>query len=100
MSHAVITANRLTDGVAVWFGPDGTWVDTFAHATVFEDEAVKAALAAAKATIARQEVVGVYEFPVTLRDGRAVPPNVRETIRARGPSVRPDLGLQAIGAGV
>jgi sulfite reductase (NADPH) hemoprotein beta-component len=100
MPHAVITANRLTDGVAVWFGPDEKWVETFAHATVYDDKTAQAALAAAKATIARQEVVGVYEFPVTLRDGHAVPPNVRETIRARGPSVRPDLGLQAIGAGV
>ena len=95
MNHAVITANRLRDGVAVWRDAAGGWVEPFAQAAAFTPDDADAALAQAQTDIARQIVVGVYKAEVTVRDGDVTPQSVRETIRARGPSVRPDLGIQA-----
>ena len=96
MTEAVITANRLQDGVVVWRSRDRQWVELLAEAATWEAAAVEAALADARSDIGRQRVVGVYTVLVTRREGELVPSNVRETIRARGPTVRPDLGIQAI----
>lgn len=95
MSHVVVTANRLRDGVPVWRDRHGAWADSFDRAEPFETAAAEAALAAATGDVARQLVVGVYKASVSLRDGRPVPDNVREAIRSDGPSVRLDLGIQA-----
>ncbi len=99
MSHSIITANRLRDGVAVWRGPDGIWAEHFGRAEIFPASAAEAALAEAKLDVGRQVVVGVYAISVDVRDGMATPGNAREAIRARGPSVRLDLGVQAKAAG-
>ena len=99
MNHAVITANRLRDGVAVWRNAKGGWVEPITQAFAFTPEQVDAALAEAQADIPRQIVVGVYKTEVTVCDGEVTPGSVRETIRARGPSVRLDLGIQAQQAG-
>ena len=36
MSLSVITANRLADGVAVWFAEGGKWAEKAGEAALFE----------------------------------------------------------------
>ena len=92
MAQQMLTANRLKDGtVLYWKG--GGWVETLVHGDVFTDAAdADAALAAAQAFVAANAVVTPYLFDVHA-DGSPV--KEREIIRARGPSVRDDLGKQA-----
>jgi Protein of unknown function (DUF2849). len=88
-----LTANRLIDGtVLYWKG--GAWTETFAEADRFErEEEGVSALALARASVVRNEVVNPYFVELK---GDA-PLKEREIIRAQGPSVRTDLGKQAEG---
>jgi hypothetical protein len=91
----VLTANRLTDGEAVWFS-DGAWVETIGPADVVGDKDGEARLEAiGKAAYDNNEVVDVNLIDVDLVDGRIVPQRLRERIRAAGPTNRVDLGKQA-----
>ena len=91
----VLTANRLTDGEAVWFA-DGAWVESIAPADVVGDKDGEARLEAlGKAAYDNNEVVDVNLIDVDVVDGRIVPQRLRERIRAAGPTNRVDLGKQA-----
>jgi hypothetical protein len=95
---AMITANRLSDGIVVYQDPSGGWTEDFHRATVFSDEGVKAtALARAKQSEADCEVVDPYVIEIESRNGHFVPKSLRESIRASGPTMRRDLGKQAQG---
>jgi hypothetical protein len=94
---AIITANRLTDGVVVFVDSSGGWTEDFHRATVFADDSRKAALAEAKQSEARNEVIDPYEVEIETRNGHFVPKALREAIRASGPTNRRDLGKQAEG---
>ncbi|MFZ5618873.1 MAG: DUF2849 domain-containing protein [Pseudomonadota bacterium] len=87
-----ITANRLSDGVVLYVGPDGALVERFEDAVLFDDDAAKAALST---TLARATVIA----SAYLIDADAAGPvgreALRETIRKNGPTVRRDLGKQA-----
>ncbi len=86
-----LTANRLIDGVVLYWRAGG-WTESFAEGEVLPtEEAAQAALAAARESVPRNEVVGVYLFDLT----GAQPLKEREIIRALGPTIRPDLGKQA-----
>jgi sulfite reductase (NADPH) hemoprotein beta-component len=89
----VVSANRLDTGAVVWLGDGGTWVDRVATAAVLNDADAEAALARAKDLPC--VVVDPALVEVTVTDGRPQPLRPRERIRSRGPSVRPDLGVQA-----
>ena len=94
----VITANRLTDGVVVFQGGDGSWSEDFNRAAVLPDAAVTAeALARAKEDETLNLVVDAYAVPVEERNGHFAPKALREAIRAAGPTNRRDLGKQALG---
>jgi hypothetical protein len=94
----VITANRLIDGIVMFQDAAGGWVEDFASAAVYPDAAAtQAALALAKQDEARDLVVEPYAVVVELRNGHFAPKALRELIRARGPTVRLDLGKQARG---
>ena len=95
MAVKAITANRLRDGAAVWLGTAGDWVERVDHTAVYEGAAVDAALALARQAERERIVVEPYAIDVELEDGVPVPTRYRELIRARGPSVRTDLGIQA-----
>lgn len=98
MPISVITANRLSDGIVVFFGAESLWVEDFGRAAIFPDDAATAsALARAKETEAANEVVEPYAIDVEERNGRFAPKALREAIRAAGPTVRRDLGKQAQG---
>lgn len=90
-----IAGNRLTDGVAVWLGSGGRWVERVGEAAVFQGAQIEAALAEAAAAVKAQLVVDTYPIDVDVRDGETVPTHMRERMKALGPSVRPDLGKQA-----
>jgi hypothetical protein len=97
-SHAVITANRLRDGIVVFQSPAGQWIEQIADAAVLEGDALTAAVEAGKQAERRQEVVESYPVEVDVRDGVPVPVRQRERVRALGPTIRTDLGKQADGA--
>jgi len=91
----VLTANRLTDGEAVWFSA-GRWVESIAEAEIAYDTAAEERLeAAGKAAFANNEVVDVELIDVALAGGTVHPLRLREQIRAAGPTNRTDLGKQA-----
>jgi hypothetical protein len=96
MSNKVITANRLVDGRVVYLDADSNWVQRFADAarfaTVEEVDAVLATLSPGKRG---SDVVDAYAVDIEIGEGAVAPRSQRETIRTRGPSVRPDLGYQA-----
>ena len=92
----VLTANRLRDGDVVYWN-DGIWIEMFAKAQIFADKAAAdAALAAAQAFVTDRIVVNPYLFPVREEEGRIRAVEEREIVRSEGPSVRRDLGKQAL----
>ena len=96
MQHRVMTANRLLDGEVVYLTPAGAWSEQLAESRTAASEAeTDILLGHAEAAVDGRLVVGPYLMPVALEAGRIKPLSQRERIRARGPSIRPDLGKQA-----
>jgi hypothetical protein len=94
----VITANRLTDGLVVFQTLDECWSEDFNRAAVLPDpEATVVALKRAKEDEASNIVVDPYCIVVEERNGHLAPKALREAIRATGPTIRRDLGKQALG---
>ncbi len=94
----MLTANRLTDGEAVWLAPDGSWAETIAEGRIAHDKSAEAELEqAAEAARHANEVVDIALIDVDLVDGEVRPLRLRERIRAAGPTIHPDLGKQAAG---
>jgi len=92
----VVIANRLRDGVVVFLGTDGRWLETLADCPASESEEASSALAeTAEQAVQNQEVVGPELIEVQLEGGTLVPVKRREAIRAKGPTIRLDLGKQA-----
>jgi hypothetical protein len=92
----ILTANRLTDGEAVWFSAAHIWAETIVGAEIVIDKAGEARLeAVGKAALENNEVVDVNLIDVELVDGEIRPTRLREQIRAAGPTNRVDLGKQA-----
>ncbi len=97
----MITANRLSDGIVVFFDAHGRWTEAFPEAAIYADETTKdAALAEAKKTELANEVVDPYAVEMVVRNGHFAPKALREAIRANGPTNRRDLGKQAEGTGL
>ncbi len=91
----VLTANRLIDGEAVWFG-SGRWLETLEGSAIAEtEEAVRKLEGVAERDVAANIVVDVALIDVVRQGQELYPIRLRERIRAAGPSIRPDLGKQA-----
>ena len=91
-----VTANRLTDGIVVYLTPDDRWAETPEAADWAEDPQDQEALLARAQAFAGTTVVAPYLFQVVPQaDGTPRPSHMKEVMRAKGPSVRPDLGKQA-----
>jgi hypothetical protein len=88
-----VTAWDVRTGRVVYWTARGTWSHDVADAAVLTGASADAALAAARG----QEtlVADPYFMEVGAQGGVAGRETVRETIRAEGPSTRPDLGRQA-----
>ena len=95
----VVTGNRLTDGAVIYRTGAGGWTTELAAAAVVTtSEAAMALLAAARADLVR--VVDLYVAPVALTDGQPRPGNLRERIRAAGPTIRLPVQAEATAAHV
>lgn len=91
MPHMVV-ASRLRDGFVVFLGPAEQWVESIEAGALAEaPEDAERLLAAAKADEQRNIVVEPYLIEVAVAEGRRRPAEVREAIRAFGPTVRTDL---------
>src|SRR6185312_5912912 len=78
----ILTANRLTDGEAVWFSTAHAWAETIVGAEIVSDKAGEARLeAVGKAALENNEVVDVNLIDVELVDGEIRPTRLREQIR-------------------
>jgi len=94
-----VTANRLLDGEVVYFTRAGDWSEKLTDADVADGkEACAALFAQAEPAVAALLVVEPYLFEVADDDGTLVPASVREKIRMAGPTIRLDLGKQAVSA--
>ncbi len=90
MTDRVISANRLGDGIVVYLTADGGWSERIARARLIDGgEAGAAALDG----LSGAAVVDPYLIDISGGDRRPI--LKRERIRARGPTVRLDLGKQA-----
>lgn len=97
MTPQIATANRLVDGEVVFLGSRG-WVERIEHASVARSEGeIKALEALARQSEAVNEVVGSYLVDVEDQGRGPWPVRFREQLRAKGPTVRSDLGKQAQG---
>ncbi|MCO6185894.1 DUF2849 domain-containing protein [Rhizobium sp. L1K21] len=88
MTAKVLTANRLTDGIAVWWSAKGEWQTVLQGALVANDDEAAAALEAiGKRDLAANLVVDVALIDVNVVDGVLKPLRLRERIRADGPTI-------------
>ncbi|MDV6331685.1 DUF2849 domain-containing protein [Asticcacaulis sp. 201] len=80
----LLTANRLTDGLTLWHTGTG-WSEDAANAARLDDEQAETLLAEWKTR--ETEVVAPYLIPLT-SDGNLVQrEQVREFVRANGPTI-------------
>lgn len=92
----VLTANRLRDGDVVYLDSEHTWTGSLEFALALETpEEQDAALVIADADVEARLVLDPYLFPIVKEDDHIRPTEQREIIRAKGPTIRLDLGKQA-----
>ncbi|MBT4891215.1 MAG: DUF2849 domain-containing protein [Rhodospirillales bacterium] len=92
MTTQIVTANRLIDGLVVYFTSDDTWSQWIADAHIsIEESKAQASLSLALASVAHSEVVDAYLIDVVTEASTIKPVRYRETIRAKGPSVSTSL---------
>ncbi len=89
----MIIANRLLDGAVVFLAPGESWTTAIASGAVIEDDAeAQRLLGAVKQLEARSPVIDPQAIQVTVEGGAVRPVEIRELIRAFGPTVRTDPG--------
>ncbi len=88
MTGKVLTANRLTDGIAVWWSAAGEWQTRLQGSLVANDaEAAEALEAIGKRDYEANLVVDVNLIDVDVAEGSLKPQRLRERIRADGPTI-------------
>jgi hypothetical protein len=89
----VVTANRLADGAVIYRTSDDRWSTKLAAASVVTtSDAANALLAGARADL---RIVDAYVAPVELDGAAPRPGNLRERIRAAGPTIRLPIEAEA-----
>ena len=90
----MIIANRLVDGAVVFLAPADGWTTAIESGVVIEDDAeAQRLLGAVKQLEARSPVIDPQVIQVKLdSDGVVRPIEIRELIRAFGPTVRTERG--------
>lgn len=92
-AEQIVTANRLVDGVVVYWSKGGNWKEQLKAAQIASADEAQNLLLEAQAK--QTEIVDPYLFEIERENGRVIPASQRERIRALGPTVRLDLGKQA-----
>ena len=88
----MIIANRLVDGLVVFLAPGGHWDTAIAAGTVIDDDAeAQRLLEVAKQDQVRCLVIDPMLIQVRVEDGQVRPTEIREVIRAFGPTIRTDV---------
>lgn len=83
-----LTANRLTDGLVVFLTKGGDWSPAIDQAAVADDQTAGAHMeAAGERAVAQQTVVAPYLIDVEVERHLVRPVQLRERIRAYGPTV-------------
>lgn len=96
MTDKVLTANRLSDGIAVWLDANGQWVESLQDAIVARHaECVASLEAIGKRDFAANKIVDVAMIDVREEDGKLWPTRLRERIRAQGPTMEYASGYRA-----
>jgi uncharacterized protein DUF2849 len=91
----MIIANRLVDGRVVFLAPGGQWDTAIAAGTVIDEQAeADRLLEAAKQDQVRCVVIDPMLIQVRVENGQVRPTEIREVIRAFGPTIRTDLGVE------
>ena len=80
----LLTANRLTDGLTLWWSPSG-WVEDGAKAVKLSDDDADALLLEWK--LRETQVVAPYLIPLTDKGTPVQREQVREFVRANGPTI-------------
>lgn len=84
----VLTANRLTDGIAVWYDREGKWNEWIGRSVVANTkEEAENLEAIGKKAYANNEVLDVNLVEVEEIEGQIRPLRLRERIRAEGPTI-------------
>lgn len=84
----MIIANRLTDGLVVFYTDAGGWSVDIADGVVIDDDAEQERLfEAAKEDETRCLVIDPNLIDVTVDNGSPRPVEIREAIRAFGPTI-------------
>jgi hypothetical protein len=84
----VLTANRLTDGIAVWYDREGKWNEWIGRSVVANSkEEAENLEAIGKKAYANNEVLDVNLVEVEEIEGQIRPLRLRERIRAEGPTI-------------
>jgi sulfite reductase (NADPH) hemoprotein beta-component len=92
MMPQMIIANRLIDGRVVFLAPAGQWDTAIAAGTVIDDPVeAERLLQVAKEDQARCIVIDPMLIQVRVDNGLVRPTEIREAIRAFGPTVRTDV---------
>jgi Protein of unknown function (DUF2849) len=92
----VLTANRLSDGIAVWYSRSNEWSENISKAdAVFDKDAVIWLEKVAADTLAKGQHCDVVLIDVEETADGPRPLKLRERIRADGPTITPDYGNQA-----
>ncbi|MBZ6379295.1 hypothetical protein B5C34_08510 [Pacificimonas flava] len=93
----ILTGNDLETGDVVWWTGSG-WSRRVADAAFVEPgEGPEQAAGIMHREMTSRAVNGAYEVDAEDGEQGPVPSHIKERMRAAGPSVRPDLGVQAEG---
>ncbi|UVC11863.1 DUF2849 domain-containing protein [Rhizobium sp. TH2] len=88
MTSQVLTANRLNDGIAVWYDKAGNWNEWIGRSEVAHTkEDAERLEAIGKKAYANNEVLDVNLVEVEEIEGQIRPLRLRERIRAEGPTI-------------
>jgi hypothetical protein len=89
---SVLTANRLDDGVVVFLGSNGDWIEGIGDVAVARaPEEARALEAQGARDAARNLVVDVYLVEVRETVSGLAPVRTRERVRVAGPSILADV---------
>lgn len=89
MIAKILTANRLLDGISVWFSVNGEWEENIRDGLIARhDDAVKALESAGEQALADNRVVDVALIDVEETSNGIRPLRLRERIRSEGPTIK------------